>query len=506
VRHRRLVSSWPSSRSAPGPSRCWRRSAAAPALGLALALLLPLTADAAEIAGPQLDAVALRAARGASRGSGLLLTFDFRRGEAAGVPLSVQLGADYVDVVEGGRETLYDFKVKRRIMLDRAQGVFANLSMYGDVAFRRFEVGKRLTLSAMFDEAAHAEGRPLSITPFWIETDLGMPTGAKDLPEIQQDTLPDGAIRFRAAGQEVALFAPASEAVPSAVHASYERFLRLRLPLHPDVVAAILRDGRVPQRLVFVTVSGYDRHPAGLVLTQSLRIEGDYPLPARLESRPLAGQAEDQEALSLRGLLPLMLEAAAGKRGGAARSLAEYRRAVDQALRDHKDFAAALLLAEMTLQYGSTANDCSTGPGSAPCHDPYELSLRFARDPRAAQLYKAQATESKDQAAASKLWEALRHDDVPGGYIVDVFLGDRLSASGHRQEAMGAFGKALQVNPLLTGIYKKLGDHFLRASRTDLAWLCYDLGRALPVQGTDGPLAEVGELEQKLEAQFPDFL
>jgi hypothetical protein len=435
-----------------------------------------------------------------------LLTFELRHGDAAGVPLTVQLGTDYVDVVEGERETLYDFKLKRRLMIDRAQGVFANLSMYGDVAFRRFEVGKRLTLSAMSDESARGEGRPLSITPFWIESDLGMPTGAKDLPEIEQDTLPDGAIRFRAAGQEVALFAPASEAVPSIVRDSYARFLRLRLPLHPDVVTAILRDGRVPQRLVFVTVSGYDRHPAGLVLTRSLRIEADYPLPARFEPRPLAGQAEDQEALSLRGLLPLMLEAAAGKRGGVARSLAEYRRAVDQGLRDHKDFAAALLLAEMTMQYGPAATDCSTGPGGAPCHDAYELGLRFAGDPRAAQLYKAQTTESKDQAEASKLWEALRHDDVPGGYIVDLFLADRLSASGHRREAMGAFGKALQVNPLLTGIYKKLGDHFLRASRTDLAWLCYDLGRALPVQSTDGPLAEVGELEQKLEAQFPDFL
>jgi tetratricopeptide (TPR) repeat protein len=477
------------------------------ALGRALAfLLLAAAAEAAEIVGPQLDAAALRAARGASRGPGLQLTFDFRHGDAAGVPLIAQLGTDYVDVVEAGRETLYDFKLKRRLMLDRAQGVFANFSLYGDVAFRRFEVGKRLTLSAMSDESARGEGRPLSITPFWIESDLGMPTGAKDLPKIEQDTLPDGAIRFRAAGQEVALFAPASEAVPSIVRDSYARFLRLRLPLHPEVVAAILRDGRVPQRLVFVTVSGYDRHPVGLVLTKSLRIEADYPLPARLEPRPLAGQAEDQEALSLRGLLPLMLEAVAGKRGGVSRSMAEYRRAVDQALSDRKDFAAALLLAEMTLQYGPTANDCSTGPGSAPCHDPYELSLRFARDPRAAQLYKAQTTESKDQAEASRLWETLRHDDVPGGYIIDVFLADRLSASGHRQEAMGAFGKALQVNPLLTGIYKKLGDHFLRASRTDLAWLCYDLGRALPVQGTDGPLAEVGELEQKLEAQFPDFL
>jgi hypothetical protein len=482
------------------------RASIALAFGLAVALLLLAAAEAAQIAGPQLDATALRAARRASHGPALLLTFDFRHGDAPAVPLTVLLGTDYVDVVEAGRETLYDFRLKRRMMLDRAQGVFDNLSLYGDVAFRRFEVGKRLTLSAMAGEWARGEGRPLSIAPFWIESDLGMATGAKDVPQIEHDTLADGAIRFRAAGQEVALFKPAGEAVPSDLRDSFAHFLRLRLPLHPNVVAAILHDGRVPERLVFVTVSGYDRLPAGLILTKSMRLDSDYPLPAGLEPRPLAGQAEDQEALSLRGLLPLMLDAVAGKPGAGVRSLADYRRAVDQGLRDHQDFAAALLLAEMTLQYGPTANDCSIGPGGVPCHDPYELGLRFARNRRAAQLYKAQTTEGKNQAEASRLWETLRHDDVPGGYIVDVFLADRLSASGHRQEAMGAFAKSLQVNPWLTGLYKKLGDHFLRASRTDLAWLCYDLGRALPVDSTDGPLAEVGELEQKLAAQFPDFL
>jgi len=486
--------------------RARARASSGRALCLGLALLLFASAAAAETAGPQLDSTVLRAKRGGQPGPALRLAFDFRHGDAPGVPLTVQIGTDYIDVVEGGRETLYDFRLKRRLMLDRAQRVFANLSLYGDLAFRRFEVGKRLTLSAMVDESPGGVGRPLSVTPFWIESDLGMRIGAKDLPEVVEDTLASGAIRFRAAGQEVALFAPANEAVPAAVRDSYGRFLRLRLPLHPDIAAAILRDGRVPKRLVFVTVSGYDRHPAGLVLTKSVRLDGDYPLPVGLELRPLAGQAEDEEALSLRGLLPLMLEAVAGKRSSVTRTLTDYRRAVDQGLRDRKDFAAALLLAEMTLQYGPTASDCSTGPGGAPCHDAYELGLRFARDPRAAQLYRAQTMEGNDQAEASRLWETLRHDDVPGGYIVDVFLGDRLSASGHRQEAMGAFGKALQANPTLTGIYKKLGDHFLRASRTDLAWLCYDLGRALPVAGSDGPLAEVGELEQKLEAQFPEFL
>lgn len=476
-------------------------------LAPSLALLLAAAAPAAELAGPQLDAAALRAARGASRGPALRLSFDFRHGDAAGVPLIVLLGKDYVDVVEAGHETLYDFHLKRRLVLDRGEGVFANLSLYGDLAFRRFEMGKRMTMAEIFEEPGRGEkpSLPLAIMPFWLESDLGMRSGAKVRPKIERDTLPDRAIRFRADGAEVALFAPATEAVPGELIDSFARFLRLRLPLHPEIVAAVAGDGRVPQRLVFVTVSGDDRRPAGLILTKSERLESDYPLPPRLEPRPLAGQPEDEEAASLRGLLPLMLEAAAGKRG-APRSLADDRSLIDLALSKHQDFAAALQIAEMSLQYGRGANDCSTGPGGAPCHDPTELALRFSRDRRAAQLYRAQSIEANDPAKAASLWETLKHDDVPAGYIVDAFLGDRLSASDHRQEAMGAFAKALGVNPLLTGVYKKLGDHFLRASRTDLAWLCFDLGRALPVRGAEGPLAEVDEFEQQLAQQYPEFL
>jgi hypothetical protein len=473
------------------------------------ALLLSATAPApaAELAGPQLDATALRTARGAARGPALRLSYNFRQGDAPGVPLTVLIGKDYIDITEAGRETLYDFRLRRRLVLDREQGVFANLSLYGDVAFRRFEMGKRMTMAAMFDEPGRGEklSLPLSITPLWLESDLGMRSGAKVRPKIEQATLPDRAIRFRVDGKEVALFAPAGEAVPGELIGSFARFLRLQLPLHPEIVTAISQDGRVPQRLVFVTVSGDDRRPAGLILTKAERLDSDYPLPPKLEPRPLAGQPQDEEANSLRGLLPIMLDAVAGKRGGSPRSLADYRNAADLFLRKHQDFAAALLLAEMTLQYGRSANDCSTGPGGVPCHDPTELSLRFAGDRRAAQLYKAQEVETKDPVEAAKLWETLRHDDVPGGYIVDAFLADRLSASDHRQDAMGAFAKALGANPLLTGVYKKLGDHFLRASRTDLAWLCYDLGRSLPVRSADSPLGEVGEFEQKLAEQYPDF-
>jgi len=472
---------------------------------LLLALILALSqAAAAELAGPQLDAAGLRAARGAGSGFQLRLVFDLRRGDAAPAPLIVLIGIDYVDIAEGGRETLYDFRLRRRLALDRASRVFANFSLYGDMAFRRFELEKRVMLAQMFAEAAPGEAPPLSLRPFWVESDLGLSSGAK-APAMQVEKLADGALRFRADGQEAALFAPASQAVPEELRKSFAHFLRARLPLHPTILAAIEGDGRLPQRLVFVTVTDSERRPVGLVLRKAGTMTADYPLPETFEPRQLAGQAEDQEAASLRGLLPLMLDAAAGRRGNGPRSLVDYRRAVDQDLRQRRDFAAAMLLAEMALQYGTRAGDCTVGPGWVPCHGAEELGPRLARDRRAAVLYKARTAEPKEPEAAVKLWESLKREEVPNGYVIDAFLADRLSAAGHRQDAMGAFAHALEGNPYLAGVYKELGDHFLRGSRTELAWICYDLGRALPGRDRADPLADVDELEQKLAAAFPDF-
>jgi len=472
---------------------------------LAFVLLAASGAGAAEIAGPSLDAAALRAARGAAPGPELRLAFELRRGSGPGAPLTAALGTDYVDIVEGGREMLYDFRLRRRFMLDRAHQTFTNLSLYGDVAFRRFELGKRATLGAMYRDATHDAEPPLSLKRFWVESDVGMVGDAPARAAVAEEMLTDGALKFRFDDQEVALYAPARQAVPLEFRNSFQHFLRLRLPLHPEIIAAIARDGRLPERVVVVDIVGDERQTEGLVLAGRQRAFADFPLPPEFAARPLEGLAEDDEARGLRALLPMMLDAARGQYGKGPRPLAEYRRAIDEAFHRQQGFAAALAIAEMTLQYGSTASDCKLGPRDIPCHGAAELGPFLAADARAMRLYDAQTRAPKDAQEAAQLWQGLGAKDMANGYVIDAFLADRLSASGHRREAMGAFARALAGNPYLGSVYKLLGDHYLRASRTDLAWICYDIGRALPGRPANDALTEVDELERSLAMQYPGF-
>lgn len=472
-----------------------------------LALLLPAAARASvdqHGIGPQSDAASLRAARGAAPGPTLHLSFELRDGTKPPQPITVWLGTDYVDIVENGRETLYDFRLRRRLLLDRVAGTFANLSLYGDVAFRRVELVRRLMIADAYHTVTSGAEPPLTLKPFWLESQLGLVIAPPSHPTVKQETLSDGALRFTAGSEQVALFAPQGAPLPPALRRSLARFLRYRLPLHPEVVAAVAADGRLPQRLVLVEATAEERRPVGLVLRRSEVGESDYPLPANLLPR-IALSGENADTAVLRPLLPVMFDAVAGRWGNGPRPLADYRRAVDAALQRKQGFAAALLLAEMAEQYGHGAYDCAALPSDAPCHPTAEIDRLLAADPRAAALFKAQSIEAKQPDEAIRIWQGLKRDDVANGYVIDGFIAARESLAVKPDQAMAEFALALRGNPYAGQVYKDLGDHFIHDARTGIAWLCYDLGRALPGERGTGIFAAVDDLEQELAKRYPDF-
>jgi hypothetical protein len=347
---------------------------------------------------------------------------------------------------------------------------------------------------------------PLALKPFWIESQLGIADGDRKRPAIAAETLPDGAIRFRAAGEEVALFAPEPGVALSAPQRRlFARFLSYRLPLHPEIVAAIAATGLLPRRLVLVTVAGEDRQPAALVLQRADLVDGDYPLSSTLAPLVASDAGEDPEAVAMRILMPMMYDAASGRLPVGPRPLAAYRRAIDDALQHQQGFEAALLIAEMTLQFGRGAGDCAAMPSDAPCRAPAEINRALAGDERAAELFRAQSLDRENPAQAVAQWRKLRREDVADGFVVDVFLASRLSLAGQRGEAAAAFAAALRGNPYLPGVYKDIGDHFLRGLRADYAWLSYDLGRVLPGRSGIDALSEIDRIERHLSLLHPEL-
>ena len=93
---------------------------------------------------------------------------------------------------------------------------------------------------------------------------------------------------------------------------------------------------------------------------------------------------------------------------------------------------------------------------------------------------------------------ALKRDDVDNPYVVDEFLANSLIAARHPADAAPLFVAAIRGNPYMPAYYKDLGDLYLISFRPALAWLCYDLGRALPGSAQAPVISKMNDYEAQL--------
>ena len=141
----------------------------------AVALLCVCTAAAHAVglaANPTLLPKTLMALRGEQGDrTQLQLVFDRSRDGQAAKPLTVWLGADYFATVDGTRLNITDLGLQRRFVVDRQDGSLVNLSLYGDVMFRRIEVLRRQQIAAALAKEASHPDMPQGLRRFWIESE-----------------------------------------------------------------------------------------------------------------------------------------------------------------------------------------------------------------------------------------------------------------------------------------------------------------------------------------------
>ena len=193
--------------------------------------------------------------------------------------------------------------------------------------------------------------------------------------------------------------------------------------------------------------------------------------------------------------------AVAGRAPGL-RSAADYRAAIEAAFAQGRNFQAALTAFEFILQYGQSAAGCAP---STNCHTLKDVFAAAQSDPRGPALFSALDARNDGKEAAVAVLRAMPRDGLDNPYVLDDFLANDQAATGHGEAAAPLFAAAIKGNPYIGGYYKDLGD-FLRFSfEPDAAWLCYDLGRALP-GGSDAPvISTMNTYEADLAAHYPDF-
>lgn len=432
------------------------------------------------------------------------LVFDrTRNGQPAG-KLSVLVGFDYFAVIDGDRLTISDLRLLRRFVVDRAAGTLINLSLYSDVMFRRVELIRRMEIaSALLHEKDHPV-LPDSLDRFWIESELGI-VGPGKLPAPLEPRQDGDTTQFYYGEQKVASVKPSDAEVPAPVRHAYAAFLRRTLPVHPNITTWLGQAGTAPKQLDFLSEATGKEEKISLSLDSAASESADFPMPEHLTLVLLPQGSNDPDVMLMRQVLPHMTEAVSARGVDRAAQIDEFRAAVDRDFKEKRPFAAALRLTELALRWGRSATQCDDGKDAKPCWNKDEIDKKLRSDPRSVTMFKATAIQDRKPAEALKLWLGLDRKDVPNGYVIDIFLARLFSERGERDEADKAFAAAFAGDPGVVALYRELGDHFARVSRLDLAWLCYDLGRALPHRTPPDALTGIDTIEQELVKTYPDM-
>jgi hypothetical protein len=456
-------------------------------------------AATAPIAGPQATAEQIRAAHPGSAPA-LKLVFDRPGNGPAPSAITAIIAADFLEIITGKTETIYDFKLRRVIVFDSDARRFTNSSLYATVAFRVFE---RLNRSALSRALAAANvGPSLESMAFWDESELGIIDPRQTRPKIERQTDPGGALSFRYQGAEVVRFIPSAQNVAADDKARFARALRYIVRIHPAILDDILATGLIPATLTYTQVNGPTKSAVSLTLRSAERIDATFPLPADASVNVLGIAAGGGAALN--EVVPQMLQAAAGKYASGPKSIRDYQMAIGDALQNRAPFQALLLEMELNLQHGPASVQCVNAPPVPRCYTLREVASLAAGDARTQAYIQAIQIESRDRNQAIALHQGIARDGLKDAVALDIGLANALSQSQKHNDALPLFLNAIRANPYVAAFYKDLGDHFQREYRMDVAWLFYDLGRGLP-SADAGNLQYIDQLEQQLASQNPSL-
>lgn len=457
------------------------------------------------IAGPHLTARELREAHGRINTSAFRIVYESTTDGGSKEQVTLTISEDVVETAKETSLHFTDFKLKRYFGIDTSKGTFENYSLYGDVAFRAYEMQNRQHLRRTL-ESMKVDKPPFSIDPFWASVELGIPD--RSAPEAVAARRDDGnTVRFIYGGANVSSFTLSATRVPVAMQKRFVQGMRNVASVHPAILDAMTAGGTIPQEITYIRPqnSGVSKSTT-LVLISAGPATYSYPVPPDFRHNLAASPLERPATRTVRELMPVMIDAVAERNGSGPRSVSSYKSAIDGAMRAGQSFQALVLALELSLQYGDNLSTCP--PNETACHTFQKIVNAAERDPNGRALLNSLRLDQSDPAAATRERESIDTSLLSNGYLIGAFIANGLNAQGKRpDDARRLHRDAILGNPYVGSFYKDIGDHFLRSFDIPTAWLFYDLGRSLPTRNptNSDPLRWVDSIETKLAADFPEF-
>lgn len=407
--------------------------------------------------------------------------------QAANIPadthrsLNVTLADGYILVTSDKEAVIYDFKNRRRIVLDTVAKTYVDYSLYDVVGFRAVEMQNRDNLRKAL---ANAKVNVALLAKIDSEHSLSLQSSPQEKIDVAEDS---ESLRFSSDGKELAHWSKKGAEVDAQDAARFAQLLRYVEGGHPQILDKVGKGKTIPAALVFTHAQIWGPQ------THTITVDGVHTI----KSTPydLRGYAKRQTGASAASeqMDDILDKASELSMDGLAAAKAANRKQAE------KDIQAGKILEAML---GSIEWNLMTGE-QAPRFTP-EQQAKVHDDPTIQTITKLLAANTKEgMTDAAKAFAAMRAQAPRKAYVLGIFEANDRLRLGETPAARKLMRDALQANPYLAGVYKDLGDAFLAQSDSARAWRCWDAGRRLAPQFAN--FKAVDQFEKTLAAQHPEY-
>lgn len=390
--------------------------------------------------------------------------------------LKVVLADDYLEFQDTDGRVVHDF-VSLQSHLVQGED-YIRRSLYADVGFRVAELRNRLGLIASLKAAGPSKATEAMGEIVLVEHLFGIDDEVSEANIVKSE---GSTITYSYEGRPLAKFSAQGRTLTPAQSKAFVRFLRYYCGGHPDILADLRGRALVPND-TFIEVNNVEEKVA-----YHLHLLGaDECDPARPDFSALRPTVLPAEPLGTLVALTLQLTPA-----GTEAARAGVRASADRALAEGRTLEAALRCFEAYLMEGGEPPEML---GKA------RAAFEANADSRA--LFDALTLGGQDPAKAERVLAGLQGKAGRAAHVLKIFRAGFLLPQGKRVEARNLLIEALMANPAIAGAWKDLGDIYHSNYETDIAWLCWDVGRKLAPRHQ---MLQDIKLEEVLRSNYPGF-
>ncbi|NVD71045.1 hypothetical protein HUX88_10810 [Duganella sp. BJB1802] len=392
----------------------------------------------------------------------------------------VTLADDYIAAKSGNATTIYDFKNRRRVVLDDANKTYVDYSLYDTLGFRVFEMRNRIGLNAAMAKI-NPDLKPVRKVD--LEQEL---TLAEDSATVIDAATSGDTLRFTSEGIPLATWSKHGAQAGARDVAHFAQLLRYVQSIHPQVLAKLAEGGVIPDSLTFTT-------------NTSLA-----PVTVRMDVEKVQGASPP--AFTLQGYTPRQATPTQGALEALVdRMAAQTPQQLDALRAAHPCDTEAAYREDQLLDTMLGRIECTLSTGAPMLSfTPAQLEQVRASVPVSLAFSATKVTKQEEVVAAVKTLSGLRSQAPRKAYILKLFEANNRARLREFNESSQLFADVLEANPVLGGAWKDMGDLMIMRFDMPAAWRSWDIGRR--IAPTLPNFAYVNQLESEMAKRHPEYL